>query len=170
MLGVIILNYRKWQIVPECVDSFRKYAGSINYRIYIVDNGSGNGSYEELEKLYTGVDDICMLKLENNLGFSGGNNHGCRKAIEDGCDKLLITNSDVVFKEYSINYMLDELDVNDGCALVFPKVFREDGVTQAKELQIAPYDMFYDLICSRVKLKHFVPRNIKRKYLGSLFF
>lgn len=165
MLGIIILNYNSWELVIDCVNSIKGTIDNnkIEYKIYIIDNGSQNDSYEELIYKYSG-DSSCLVKSTGkNLGFSGGNNYGSKIAVEDGCDYLLITNSDVIFTEKSICNMYNALKEKQS-ALVYPFVMNKDGTVQCKECMIGTRDVFYDFFVLRDKINRVLPMNIKKKY------
>lgn len=165
MLGIIILNYNSWKLVIDCVESIKDTIDydKIKYKIYIIDNGSQNDSYQQLKRLY---DNDCQCMVEStyrNLGFSGGNNFGSKIAIEDGCETLLITNSDVVFTENSIYYMHNSIKEYKS-ALVYPYVMNSDGSLQFSECMVGQRDMFYDFIILREKINKKLSDKIKRKY------
>ena len=61
--------------------------------IVVVDNGSGDGSYELLEHRLSGC---TLLRREQNAGFSAGVNDGVRVALEAGADRVLLLNSDAL--------------------------------------------------------------------------
>jgi GT2 family glycosyltransferase len=58
-----------------------------------VDNGSGDGSADAVAVEYPGVE---LIRTGVNLGFSGGNNVGIRRAIARGADWVLLLNNDAV--------------------------------------------------------------------------
>jgi GT2 family glycosyltransferase len=58
--------------------------------IYVVDNGSTDGSLTYLKKLKY----ITLIKSKNNLGFAGGNNLGIKKALADKNDYIFLINND----------------------------------------------------------------------------
>lgn len=130
MLGILILNYKSYQDTFLCVDSVRENIGETEYRIYIVENGSPNESYDMLYGKYKDDSDITLIKSEVNGGFSAGNNIGFKRAVKDGCDAVLCTNSDVIFKPSSIQIMYKRLFEDEKCGVVGPKVYRLDGSVQ----------------------------------------
>ena len=130
MLGIVILNYKTFNDTVNCVESILKVIGNIQYTVYIVDNMSPDGSFERLSAEYGGRENIRVIPSGKNGGFSYGNNVGFRAAISDGCDKILCTNSDVEFKQNSIDIMIKDLDEIADCAVVGPKVYCGDGSVQ----------------------------------------
>ncbi len=98
-LGIIILHYKNYQETIDCVMSALKQQGS-GYEIVVVDNGSGDGSYEILRRRFRRVPHVTVKRLKKNLGFARGNNCGIRYArTHFGAEDCFICNSDVIFKE-----------------------------------------------------------------------
>ena len=58
-----------------------------------VDNGSDDGSADAVAARFPGVE---LIRTGVNLGFSGGNNVGIRRALARGADWVLLLNNDAV--------------------------------------------------------------------------
>jgi GT2 family glycosyltransferase len=58
-----------------------------------VDNGSTDGSADEVERRFPGVE---LIRTGANLGFAGGNNVGIRRALERAAEWVLLLNNDAV--------------------------------------------------------------------------
>ena len=58
-----------------------------------VDNGSDDGSDDRVAERFP---DVELVRTGENLGFSGGNNVGIRRALERGADWVLLLNNDAV--------------------------------------------------------------------------
>jgi len=58
-----------------------------------VDNGSDDGSADAVADRFPGVE---LIRTGVNLGFSGGNNVGIRRALAHGADWVLLLNNDAV--------------------------------------------------------------------------
>jgi GT2 family glycosyltransferase len=68
--------------------------------IVVVDNASGNGSYERLAEHYGGQSHIHFLQNEENLGYAAGNNVGFRYAKNVlGADWIVLLNNDVTVEQ-----------------------------------------------------------------------
>lgn len=72
-LSVIVLNYNNKNVIFKCVDSLIEYKKHYEYEIIVVDNGSTDGSYEKLQKMYG--KSIKLVKNSRN-GCSSGRNLG----------------------------------------------------------------------------------------------
>lgn len=131
-LGIVILNYNTWKETEECVKSIWKYT-SLSYVIYIVDNKSTDDSLEQLEILYSGIENIVVIETGENRGYSAGNNVGIKMATRDSCDIIFIVNSDVELLNDAFSYMTDTLLKKDSFMMVGPSVRNNEG----REVQLA---------------------------------
>lgn len=164
MVGIIILNYMAYQETMDCVESiYRTYQDS--FRIYIVDNASPNDSYGKLMVAYHGHKDIVLIPNTRNAGYSAGNNIGIRKALEDGCQYLLISNSDILYHEGAIGEMKRFLDTHPEAGMVGPKVMDDQG-------EVSPISRIFlkttirEKLFATSRLRTLNYRNIHRDYYG----
>lgn len=156
MIGIVILNYINWKDTANCIDSINASGLNINYHIYVVDNASPIEPDEEV-KLKFEVGNITYIKNKENKGYSYGNNVGIRRAISDGCDKILITNSDIVFKRNSISTMSEYLDEHKSVGIVGPKVYLPSGGVQEINMGVRTgLKEKYMFILRKSIFKHFI--------------
>ena len=124
---VVILNYNNWKVTVQCVNSIKKQINSDEIIIVIVDNGSVNDSYSELRKLYENDDLIYIIETHKNYGFAKGNNIGIQKCLDLGAKNCVLTNSDILFLESSINVLIDELQQQQDAVIVGPQIIGTSG-------------------------------------------
>lgn len=93
-VGVVILNWNGYALTQRCLASLQgqRYP---ELSVYLVDNGSTDDSLARLMAEF-GSHAIVFLENHANLGFSAGNNPGIRRALDDGCEFVLLLNNDVV--------------------------------------------------------------------------
>ena len=87
----VLLHWRNYNDTKRCLHDLTK----VNHRklkIILVDNASGDGSFERLKEEFQ---DVLYIQNKSNLGFSCGVNVGIRKALEFGTDYVLILNNDI---------------------------------------------------------------------------
>lgn len=112
---MIILNYKdvvragalaKKCASYQCID-----------KVIIVDNASGDGSYEKL--LFIANERIEVIASEKNSGFATGNNLGMKYAVRQYNPKwILLANTDTIFSEEDVQACLDELARRDDLGLI----------------------------------------------------
>jgi len=123
-LSVIVLNYNTKDVTLNCLNSLIKVKDELNFEVLLVDNGSIDGSIEEVEKLIekTVKPEIKLVKNNANLGFAKGNN-----AAKDFCigRYILFLNSDTLMNpdtlKESIKYLEDHPNVGAlTCKTILP--------------------------------------------------
>ena len=139
-ITIIVLNYNNKNIIIECINSLLKY-NKYKYRIIIVDNGSTDGSYEEIKKRYNNK---IMLLKNNKNGCSSGRNLGVNEA---NTDYLLFLDSDQIVKNnnWLDNYLelINEQNVIGWAAGWFNKKGHSGSITDNFELRCMPPEYLY---------------------------
>lgn len=133
MIGIVILNYENWQDTKRCVESIRENPPKEAYRIILVDNASVtvpeyglSGFIEEHQAVF--------IQNTQNLGYNGGNNKGIARALEMGCDFILISNNDVQYFPGSIQKLCEDLKEDANTGIAGPKIVDEKGQVQSCNL------------------------------------
>lgn len=118
-VGIIIVNYNGAKFNSECINSIKESEYK-NYEIIFVDNNSTDDSIELLEKQFK--DEITIIKSNENLGFSGGNNIGIEYALKNNCDFIMLLNNDTTINKKMINIMVDT-SIKNKNAVISPKIY-----------------------------------------------
>lgn len=121
----LILNYKNLCETNKCVQSIDELANNGNVSIVIVDNGSGDGSYEQMQALYGDRSEVHLIKLDDNLGFSKGNNLGYQ-FIRDNLqpDFIIVTNNDVVFPQQDMLRRIEEIYSQSQFYVLGPDIYK----------------------------------------------
>lgn len=138
---VIILNYRTAEMTLRSAAAARQAMASLRGEILIVDNDSGDGSFEALQ---TGIEangwadapvPVSVIQSGHNGGFGAGNNVGFRAGLADGTrpDYYYILNSDAFPEPSAIQELLEYMEQTPGVGLAGSQILGEDGM----ELQSA---------------------------------
>lgn len=91
---IIVLNWNGADDTLACLDSLAALTYP-NFNVIVVDNGSADDSLGKL-RAYSAPYSLVLLETGANLGFSGGNNVGIKRALEHGADYVLLLNNDTV--------------------------------------------------------------------------
>jgi len=128
--GFVILNYLTWNETIECIESIisQKWAKDVN--LYVVENGSSNESLKKLEEYKQKNNNFELIVLSENLGFAKGNNLGIEKARDDGCEYVIVSNSDTFIYEDSefLNKIERIYNIDKKIALISPKIINKQGL------------------------------------------
>lgn len=90
----MILNYKTYSDTLELILNLKEQIWFKKIKIYVVENGSKNGSREELKKAQDKYD-FELIISDENLGFANGNNLGIEKARKDGCEFIVCSNNGI---------------------------------------------------------------------------
>jgi GT2 family glycosyltransferase len=139
MLSIIIVNYRSWDHLSNCLKSLEFIA---DLEIIVVDNDSADGKIEEFK---TNFQSVLFIDAEQNLGFGAACNLGAKHGSSE---YLLFLNPDTIANEMALLVMRDFLVKNEtykivsckqtkkikGHFLLFPNFFRMFGLLRAIEV------------------------------------
>ena len=130
----IVLNWRQPELALQvCRDLLD---GAHPVRVFVRDNGSGDGSAEVLargiEALGDGGDRVHLELGQDNLGFAGGVNRGLAWARAQGSPFVLLVNNDVRVPAGVITPLVEVLRADDDIGAVGPTVLRPDGKVWAQ--------------------------------------
>lgn len=130
-LSVVILTWNTALLARACIVGIRRELADLQAKygvtseIWVVDNGSSDGTAERLAGESKGVE---WLVLEKNLGFAAGNNVAfthCQGRT------LLLLNSDAAISSDGIASCLEVLHGSEEVGAVGPRLVGPDGRTQA---------------------------------------
>jgi GT2 family glycosyltransferase len=120
---VLILSYNGKHLLDDSISSYLKNDYS-DFSVCVVDNGSTDGTREYVNGKYP---DVYLLRLEKNLGYSGGLNEGLKFAFtEQNADYALITNNDVVADDKAISSLVKTAETFTDAGFVTGKVYYYD--------------------------------------------
>ena len=115
LISLITLNYNNTPITCEFLVS-TKILEYPNYEIIVVDNASDQ---DPTDQLLEARSDTKVYVLEENLGFTGGNNFGIEKAKGD---YFFIVNNDTEVTEDLLGKLLEPFSSDDSIGVVSPKI------------------------------------------------
>lgn len=124
-LAVILVNYNGKDYNEACIESVRANRTDGELRIIVVDNASADGSLQALRERYGEEQQIDLVELDDNYGFSRANNEGIRHAEAWGADAVLLLNNDTEIEKT----MLEELLACAGRhpdSMIVPKIYYSD--------------------------------------------
>lgn len=123
--SVIILNWNGRHLLEECLDSVLSQ-GFRDFEVFVVDNGSTDGSIDFLREGWG--DRIRILPLPSNLGFAGGNNAGIRDA---GGRWIVLLNNDTAADPGWLSALAGAIGRHPEAGMFTPKIlnyYRRDEI------------------------------------------
>jgi hypothetical protein len=111
-VAATILNYNRWRDTLECVTSLQKCLYP-SVEIILVDNGSTDGSFEQLKEAFPKVDIIATGK---NLGYAEGINTALVCAQKKNPKYILVLNNDTVVEPDFLSPLVAAMEENGNTA------------------------------------------------------
>lgn len=103
-ITVVIPNYNGIKYLKDCLDSLHaQVPRTPEYEVLVVDNGSEDGSPEEIQRDYPGVK---LIRLKKNTGFCHAVNVGIK---ESGSPYIILLNNDTKVKPRFIKSLYDAI-------------------------------------------------------------
>jgi len=120
----VILNYNGLRWLPQCLSS----AAATDYPnldVYLVDNGSTDGSVDYVRRSFPSVE---IILNEQNLGFAEGYNNAIRKIASEYI--VLLNNDTRVLSPRWVRHLVDKASVDPKIAAVACKMFSFEDRTR----------------------------------------
>lgn len=116
----VLLNFRTADMTLKSLEAALRETAGIAGSITVVDNDSGDGSYEKIRDavLSRGWDDrVRVVQSGHNGGFGAGNNVAIRLGLPDGSapDFVYLLNSDAFPEPGSVQILLDAMLAHPEC-------------------------------------------------------
>src|SRR4030095_2598799 len=94
-LSVVIICWHDWKGLKDCLESIFRETNELDFEVIISDNGSTDGSIENVRKEF-GRPNLRIVENGGNLGFSKGKNAGIK--VTTG-EYVLILNPDTIIHD-----------------------------------------------------------------------
>jgi len=114
---VVIPSWNSRELLPRCLGSLADQG--VEVELLVVDNGSGDGSAEWLER-----EGVPHVSLPRNVGFAAAVNLGAARV---GAEAILALNADTVLEPGCIGRLLDELEADPALGGVQPRILQLEG-------------------------------------------
>ncbi|MBU6498726.1 MAG: glycosyltransferase family 2 protein [Rhodospirillales bacterium] len=118
LVQVIVLNWNGYADTLRCVASLEQQTYP-NFRILVVDNGSTDQSLPALAAL---GERVRLIRLPENLGYTGGNNVGLRHAFADGAEFAWLFNNDALAEPDVLAKLVAACEADSAIGLAGPAV------------------------------------------------
>jgi hypothetical protein len=123
-ISIIIINTNEKHFLEPLLNSIKENVNSVAYEVIVVDNNSSDGSPEMIRER---CEDVKLVEMDHNGGFSKSNNRGAR--IAQG-KYLVILNPDTIVCKNALESMFEFLERENSVAVVGCKLLNPDGSLQ----------------------------------------
>lgn len=116
---VVLVNWNNARDTIDCIKSLESVSYG-DFEVIVVDNGSTDGSTEDISQAFP---ETTIIRNNKNLGFAGGNNPGIKFALDKGADYVLLLNNDTVVAPDFIARMVELAELSPAIGIVSPKIY-----------------------------------------------
>lgn len=129
-LAVILLNYRRADLVVQCLESLEpELRGQSNWTVVVVDNASSDGSAEQISRSLADREWSWarLVVSPANGGFSAGNNFGLATI---SASHYVLLNSDTIVRPGALAALVAAAEADPESGLLGPRLEDPDGTAQ----------------------------------------
>ena len=124
---ISVLNWNKAEVTSHCLESLSVLdQAGLKVDILVIDNGSNEADYAALTACISGSS-AKVLRLEKNLGFTGGQNASLKIAIEENYDFVWLLNNDATVRSDTLVKLVAAICADERCGAVSPVLIPEEG-------------------------------------------
>ncbi len=120
-IGIVTVTYNSASFLDDFFDSMDRQSFE-NWRCYVVENNSVDRTREVFSRRALGDYRYSIILNSENVGIAAGNNQGIQRAIDDGCDWILLLNNDTSFQSHFIEDMAVAAE-NNNFQVIVCKIF-----------------------------------------------
>ena len=121
LVYVIVINWNGREHLEACFASLL-LSTCANIVFLLVDNASTDGSADFVRERFGPDPRIEFLVLARNLGWSGGNNAGIRRALEAGADYIFLLNNDTATDAKAIQTLVSAMEADSSLGALAPRM------------------------------------------------
>lgn len=121
-----IVTYNNIDTIEKCINTILTFSKKNFLMLYVIDNGSTDGTVELIRKQYP---EIHLIQNKENRGFGGAHNQIIPYLTEEGYH--FVINPDIYLKEDTVAVLVDFLEKKgEKTAMVTPEIENPDGSIQ----------------------------------------
>ena len=109
-IAVIIVSFNGKSYLGDCLRCLEEQTLAPE-KVIVIDNNSKDGSVEFLKEYSLKTElNLEFIFSKENLGFTGGNNLGMKKALEEKMDYIFLLNQDTEMEKDTLGKLLEAAD------------------------------------------------------------
>lgn len=157
-LSIIIVNWNTRDFLIECLESIFSTTRGIDLEVFVVDNGSTDGSGRVVKERFP---DVRVIENRGNLGFAGANNQALK--ISKG-KYVLLVNPDAKIKGQAIEELFSFMEGHSRAGISGVQLLNSNG---SKQNSIANFPSLATELLNKSLLRWLFPKKFpgkERKY------
>lgn len=153
-ISIIIVNWNTKQLLLNCLASIQDAVKGLSSEIWVIDNGSSDGSVELVREIFPAVH---IIANRTNCGFARANNQALRRIA--GRYAMLL-NSDTILKKDSIVRIFEFMAEHPAVGLCCGQLLDEDG---SRQNSIANFPTLISMVVNETILRLLLPKKYPSK-------
>lgn len=134
-IGFLILTWNSEKYIENCLESILQISDTeTRLSIVVVDNASEDDTRSTIEKIYrenNANNGLChLIRLRKNFGTTYSRNLGISYLKKHSLDYICILDSDAMVNAAAVKSLINELEKDDSCGIVGPKMYDGNGLYQ----------------------------------------
>jgi GT2 family glycosyltransferase len=131
-LATVIVNFRTAEMTAQVVDTLLPEVAEIDGEVVVVDNDSGDGSYERLVELAGArgwSERVIIVRSDRNGGFGYGINVGVRRALASARPPrfVYVLNPDAFPERGAVQALMDTLTADPSIGIAGSHIHAAEG-------------------------------------------
>jgi GT2 family glycosyltransferase len=153
-LSIIVVNWNAKNLLLPCLDSIYQTCKGVAMEVFVIDNGSTDGSGEAVKERFPKV---TFIQNQKNVGFAMANNQALR--LSKG-NYLLLLNPDTKMKEGAIERLVSFMESSPEAGVVGAQLLNDDG---SKQNSIANFPSLATELLNKSLLRWLFPKQFPGK-------
>jgi len=125
LVYVLVINWNGLEHLEDCFRSLIETTYP-DARFLLIDNASSDGSVTFVREHFGSDARVEVIECARNLGWSGGNNVGLQRAIDDGADYVFLLNNDTATARDAIAELVAMAEARPETGALAPKMLLFD--------------------------------------------
>ena len=153
-LAVSIVHMNNSKILENCLKSIYEHPPSIPFKVFVIDNGSSDGSQDMVKKRFPQVH---LIENGMNIGFSRCNNMALRRSRNS--KYFLLLNNDTIILPGSFDNMINFMEEHPDCGISGIKLLFPNGKVQSCKFTFPT--LLKEFFHAHVLIKNILAKNKK---------
>ncbi|MGD9974190.1 MAG: glycosyltransferase family 2 protein [Desulfatirhabdiaceae bacterium] len=153
-ISFIVVNWNTRDLLLTCLDSIVQTCQRLVHEIWVVDNGSTDGSAAAAKQKYP---DIKLIQNKTNRGFAAANNQALTRMTGQ---YAILLNTDAILMPDSASILLDFMETTPGAGMACGQLLNPDN---SKQNSIANFPSLLGLVSNESLLQLLMPKRFPGK-------
>jgi GT2 family glycosyltransferase len=153
-LSIIIVNWNTRDLLIQCLESVFRTVRGVDLEVFVVDNGSTDGSGRAVKERFP---DVRVIENQGNVGFAGANNQALK--LSRG-KYLLLLNPDAQVKGKAVEELISFMEAHSKAGISGVQLLNSNG---SRQNSIANFPSLATELLNKSLLRRLFPKKFPGK-------